>query len=251
MRRFWIVLVAFVMAFAAGENPLFAADKKPVKAVHHTLAIDTGKLVVRHLDSAALEKYSNDPDFDYTHEKNLPQQSWWDRFWSWFWAQIAKLFSRIPGGGNAVPAIKYLLIGALAFAIIYVLLRLLKVDLLRLFGKRKNDDGIPYTEFAENIHDINFDESINKALADKNYRLAVRLLYLRSLKRLNDAGLIHWRMEKTNLAYLNEIENPDYKQLFGALTVRFEYVWYGDFQINGDAYQRIDTMFREFNSRLS
>jgi hypothetical protein len=58
-------------------------------------------------------------------------------------------------------------------------------------------------------------------------------------------------MEKTNLTYLNEIENPDYKQLFGALTIRFEYVWYGDFQINSDAYQRIDTMFREFNSRLS
>jgi hypothetical protein len=251
MRRFWIVLMVFVIGFAGRASPLFAADKKPDKAPHHILAIDTGKLVVRHLDSAALKKYSNDPAFDYTHEQDLPQQSWWDRFWSWFWAQIAKLFSKVPGGGNAVPVIKYLLMGMLAFAVIYLLLRLLKIDLLRLFRKHKNNDAIPYAEFAENIHEINFDESINKALADKNYRLAVRLLYLRSLKQLNDAGLIHWRMEKTNLTYLNEIENPDYKQLFGALTIRFEYVWYGDFQINSDAYQRIDTMFREFNSRLS
>ncbi|MGZ4000420.1 MAG: DUF4129 domain-containing protein [Mucilaginibacter sp.] len=249
MRRFLIILTAFILIFGWGVAKVPAKKKAPA-AVHHTLLTDTGKLTLRHLDSAALKKYSQDPDFNYTHERNEQQMSLWERFWRWFWNWVGRLLSKLPGGGHAATVIKYLLIGALAFLVIWLILRLLKIDFMRLFGKRKKEGEIPYSEFIENIHDINFDEALNNALADKNYRLAVRLLYLRSLKQLNDAGLIHWRMEKTNLAYLNELENPDYKKLFGALTVRFEYVWYGDFPINGEVFQNIDSMFRDFNTRL-
>ncbi|HWD90557.1 MAG TPA: DUF4129 domain-containing protein [Mucilaginibacter sp.] len=249
MRR---VLIVLVLLLVFGRTNTFAVGKKSVAkpAVRHTLVSDTGKLTVRRLDSAALNRYSRDPDFNYTHERTEQQMSWWERLWNRFWRWVDSLFPKFSGGGNVVAVIKFLLIAAFAFLIIWLITRLFKIDLLRLFGKKKNDDGIPYSEQTENIHEINFDEAINKALHDRNYRLAVRLLYLRSLKQLNDAGLIHWRMEKTNLAYLNELENPEYKRLFGALTVRFEYVWYGDFPINNEVFQNIDSLFRDFNSRL-
>jgi hypothetical protein len=249
MRRVLMIVIA-VLLLSGRADMLMAAQKPVVKKVHHILVLDTGKLVVRHLDTAALNKYSKDPDFNYNHEKELQQESLWERFWNWFWGWVGRLFPRFSGGKNLASVLKYLLYGAAAFLFIYLILKLLKIDLLKLFRKHKNEEGLPFTEFSENIHDINFDDSISKALLDKNYRLAVRLLYLRSLKRLNDAGMIHWKLEKTNLAYLNELENPEYKKLFGALTVSFEYVWYGDFPINGEVFQNIDSLFRDFNTRL-
>lgn len=249
MHRFLIILAAFVLisGWCGAKVPV---KKKFPAAIHHTLLTDTGKLTVRHLDSAALNKYSQDPDFNYTHERTEQQMSLWEQFWHWFWRWVDRLLSKLPGGGHVSTVIKYLLIGMLAFFVIWLILRLLKIDFMRLFGKRRKEDEVPYSEFIENIHDINFDEAIAKALEEKNYRLAVRLLYLRSLKELNDAGLIHWRMEKTNLAYLNELENPDYKKIFNALTVRFEYVWYGEFPINSEIFQNISSMFKEFNNKL-
>ena len=250
MRRGCLTLM--ILLLFVGRTNTFAVDKKPIAepAIHRALVADTGKLTVRHLDTGALNRYSRDPDFNYTHEREEQQMSWWERIWYAFWRWVDSLFPKSSGGGNVVGVIKFLLIAAFAGLIIWLITRLFHIDLLKLFGKKKKDEGIPYTEQTENIHEINFDDALGKALQDRNYRLAVRLLYLRSLKQLNDAGLIHWRIEKTNLAYLNELENPEYKRLFGALTVRFEYVWYGDFPINNEVFQNIDSLFRDFSSGL-
>src|ERR1700757_1058634 len=117
MRRPWWILIIVILV--SGRTDSFATAQKPsaktsqvTKTVHHTLTVDTGKLTVRNLDSAALNKYSQDPDFNYTHEKNIEQQSLWSRFWTWFWRWVGKWLSKLPGGKNAVPVIKYLLIGA-------------------------------------------------------------------------------------------------------------------------------------------
>ena len=246
-QRFLIILSLFLIFFAGTAVAALPLKKH---ANHQTLTVDTSKLNIRHLDSAALEKYRSDPDFDYTYEKS-ERLSLWQRFWIWFWNWISRFFPKSRVGANPAPFIKYFLIGILTFGVTYLIFRLLKIDFIRLFKKRQNPEPIPYHEFTEDIHAINFDDTIAKAIADKNYRLAVRLLYLRSLKQLNDAGLIKWRLEKTNLAYLSELENEEHKKLFGLLTLRFEYVWYGDFPINKDVFQNIDALFSELKNRLS
>jgi len=246
-QKSWIVLLLLLIFFA--KTDVTAVPAKTV-AQRHTLKIDSGKLNIRHLDSAALAKYRSDPDFNYTYEKS-DRLSLWERFWIWFWYWISRLFPRTSVGGNPVSFIKYLVLGALTFGVVYLIFRLLKIDLIGLFKKRQKTDTIPYSEFTENIHEIDFDDSISSAINDKNYRLAVRLLYLRSLKQLNDAGYIKWKLEKTNLTYLSELENQEYKKLFGALTFRFEYVWYGNFPVNKEVFENIDALFGEFKNKLS
>jgi Domain of unknown function (DUF4129) len=248
MRRFLIILCFFSLIIS--KSYATGPAKSALKTVHRTsIQIDTQKIDVRHLDSAALQKYSKDPDFNYTVEKT-EQISLWDRFWRWFWNWIERLLAKIPGGKHSAAIFKYILMAAFAVLVIWLILRLLKINLLQLFKKKKKEDSIPYTEYLENIHEINFDDAVENALADKNYRLAVRLLYLRCLKQLNDAQLISWRIEKTNFTYLNELEDPDYKKQFGQLTTRFEYVWYGDFPVDGQVFQNINTMFQDFKRRL-
>lgn len=122
---------------------------------------------------------------------------------------------------------------------------------LNIFRKDAKQVPIPYSESLENIHEISFDQEIEKAMAQHNYKLAVRLLYLRSLKQLSDAGLIHWQTDKTNSAYLNEIADSAQRQSFSILTIQFEYVWYGDFPVDGRSFQNIYTLFQDFKKMLS
>jgi hypothetical protein len=122
---------------------------------------------------------------------------------------------------------------------------------MRLFDKDSPQGALPYQETLENIHEINFDDDIESALAQRNFKLAVRLLYLRSLKQLNDAGLIQWQIEKTNSVYVDELSNPNQRQTFSILTRQFEYIWYGNFPIDEQAFRNINTLFQDFKQILA
>ena len=114
-------------------------------------------------------------------------------------------------------------------------------------GARKVE--VPYSESLENIHEINFDEEIEKAVALHNYRLAVRLLYLKCLKQLSDRNLIQWKIDKTNSAYIYELSDPNQRQTFSRLTRQFEFVWYGNFAIDQQAFGNINQMFQDFKKQ--
>jgi hypothetical protein len=245
MRR---VLLVFLLATAIS---FIANAGKPVKndvtkVIHKTIRIDSALVTQRHFNAGALKLYQQDRDFKYnTEETGL---SLWDRFWRWFWRWLRDLFD-FDGPKIAMPYLKYIM-GALAIIIIvYGIIKYLGND-LRLFGKEAKSVDIPYSESLENIHEISFDEEIERAMAQHNYKLAVRLLYLRSLKQLSDAQLIHWQIEKTNSAYLNELTDSAQRQSFGIITTQFEYVWYGDFPVDGRSFQNIYTLFQDFKKLM-
>ena len=147
--------------------------------------------------------------------------------------------------------LKYLVLSAAVGAIIFFIFKMAGVDLSFLFRRRSRAVPIPYSESLENIHEINFDNAIEEAINKHNYRLAVRLLYLKCLKQLSDAALIKWQPEKTNNSYLDELANADQKAIFKSLTRRFEYVWYGEFPIDGQTFSRINLQFQEFKSKIA
>lgn len=146
--------------------------------------------------------------------------------------------------------IKYLIIAILAALVVFFMVKLAGLDLRLISGKSKPID-IPYNESLENIHEINFSEEIAKAIDISNYRLAVRLFYLSSLKKLNDQKLVDWQPEKTNQTYINELSDADKKQSFQLLTSQFEYIWYGEFFIGEEDFNTIRVGFERFNKGIS
>ena len=118
-------------------------------------------------------------------------------------------------------------------------------------AKKSRSADLAYSESLENIHEINFDEAIEKAIASHNYRLAVRLLYLKCLKQLSDASLIAWTPEKTNNAYINELSDAGQRLSFKVLTRQFEYVWYGEFYIDDNVFKNINLMFQQFKNDVA
>jgi len=100
------------------------------------------------------------------------------------------------------------------------------------------------------IHLQDYDKLIDQAIRDKDYRMAVRFLYLRSLQRLSVNNLVQLEAEKTNYQYINELNNTAYKDDFLWLTLNYEYVWYGRFSVNEEIFSQLKNSFEQFNNRL-
>jgi hypothetical protein len=122
---------------------------------------------------------------------------------------------------------------------------------IRLFRKKAEeilDDE--EEEIREDIFALNYEREISKAVEVKNFRLAVRLLYLRTLKELSERNIIDYGHEKTNSHYLNGLFGSPYYHSFFRLTRNFEYTWYGGFLLSEEGYQMMQSDFSNFKSGL-
>lgn len=251
MRLLYLLLIFLLpLNFVQAANPVIQVKPVAVKLKPKPVLLRTDSSVVkvRHFDTAKLAQFKQQRNFQYNDTATRP--SLWRRFWRWFWS----LFDGVnfkPGTSALATFLKYLFIALGIAALIFLILRVAGVDINGLFKRKPTDAGVPYTETLENIHEINFDTDIDAAIAQHNYRLAVRLLYLKALKQLSDANLIHWQIDKTNTAYIDELTNPNQREAFTILTRQFEYVWYGEFTINGQAFQNIKTLFANFKQTLA
>jgi len=246
----FFLTVISLSASAIGGTVIKDTIKKAHVKKAFTLKLDSTKVTQRAFNAAALDKYHKDPQFNY--ESDLSKNdSMWTRFWRWFWELIERLFGgRESSSTGSTPAfIKYILITIIVVALVYGIIKFAGVD--KILNRDSQKIEIPYSESLANIHEITFDDEIEKAISQRNYKLGVRLLYLRSLKQLSDAGLIQWKIEKTNSAYLNEISNNDQRSSFSVLTRQFEYIWYGDFPVDGPSFQNLNTLFTDFKKMLS
>jgi hypothetical protein len=99
----------------------------------------------------------------------------------------------------------------------------------------------------EDIFSIKYTREIEKAAANQNYRLAIRLLFLRLLKDLSDRNIIQYKPDRTNLDYLIQLSSTKYYNDFFRLTRNYEYSWYGKFEVNREGYARIKADFEKFN----
>jgi hypothetical protein len=250
MRFLWVFLLALSSTFDVHATAISKLTSKVVeKKKPAVLQLDSSKVELRRFNEQTIAKYSKQKEFIYDDvtPKGL---SWWDRFWRWIWHIIEKIFS---GGGTSTGisklifvVLKWVLIAAMVVGIVFIIIKILGLDLKVLSGKSKNVE-VPYEESLENIHEINFDEQIENSLQNSNYRLAVRLLYLKTLKQLSDRQLINWQVEKTNQTYVLEIEDQVIKQEFANITNQFEYIWYGEFFIDKSTFELVNQSFVQFN----
>jgi hypothetical protein len=104
---------------------------------------------------------------------------------------------------------------------------------------------------TDNIFEMNFETEIAKAIETKNYRLAVRLMYLRTLRDLTNRNLINYAHEKTNSDYLFQLGGTPYYKNFFKLTRSFDYTWYGHFELSQDVFAMIQNDFSSFKRQLS
>ena len=205
---------------------------------------DSSVIHAREFSKNSLSSYKTNREFQYDsiHE---PPKSLWDKFIAWIDSIISRIFSSIGSGG----IVGWILTILAAAIIVFVLIKISGMGDGGLFGK-KSGKALSYTVNYEDIHSINFDGAIQQAIDDKNFRLAVRLLYLQTLKILTDKGKINWQINKTNFHYLHELSDTSHQPEFMQLTKAFENNWYGNIPVPESGFNSLRQSFANFNQQL-
>ena len=88
---------------------------------------------------------------------------------------------------------------------------------------------------ADNIYEIDFDKDTHEAMARGDYAALLRLVYLRTLRSLDEAGRIVWRIYKTPSQYDDEMAKPAFHQM----TREFVKVRYGKYPADKALYEQM------------
>lgn len=174
------------------------------------------------VDTLRIAEWRKKPEFDYTVEFKGSSFSLWDWFTDRFNQIMQNLFGDISLGYTGEIIWYVLGFGAIVAIIVYTLYR--HPELLR-WRSKKNAENDGYIVEEDNIYGIDFPSTIDQALKVGNYREAVRLVYLQTLRHLSDAGKIDWQPAKTPSQYLNEYTGRP----FHHLTTTFVRIRYGGY----------------------
>lgn len=152
----------------------------------------------------------------------------------------------------ASPATKIFFWTLAGLFILFILYKLFLTE--GMFTKKMKKDQSVTPEVTEELltNESDFDAMISQALRNGNYRLGVRYQYLKTLHQLAARNFIELAADKTNYQYVQETGNRggQLKNDFAALTLSYEYVWYGEFAIEETTYHKIETGFTNFNRKF-
>lgn len=201
---------------------------------------------VRQIQQESLQELQQEEGMDY-HIAS-PEDNLWMMFRNWLFLQLMRLF----GTEEAAGILEIIVYTLCIIALIYALLRIMKVDLSGLIssGNRRARLTAEGMEDTENLHQIDFQTAIAEAIKAQEYNKAVRLLYLLALRELTEEDLLHWQPGKTNYQYQQELKAAHLQDPFRQLGSFFEYAWYGNFAMNERHYQEAEKIYQSLHQIL-
>jgi hypothetical protein len=220
-------------------TPTFSAPKDSV----FRAKVDTLTITHRTFSEKKINEFKADSDFRYGRPRE--GMTPWQRFLMW----IAFLIQRLLHYTTQTFLGQVILYTACIMLILYVVMRLLDIDARDLFT-RTSTSKMDFKLAEENIHGLDFEKLIAHAAERKEYRDAVRLTFLFSLKKLSDANLIKWLPGKTNDDYLYELREHPTLPRIQELRYYFDYAWYGHFEVDNETYSGVKQTFQDFTNRL-
>lgn len=191
-------------------------------------------IYVRKISDDSWSSITRDKDFIYTVQKPKPPKKLPNLSW------LIQLFHLL----------KYFLYALIGAVVIYIIYYILTNSEFGYFKKGKPAEEIPSGTYEDEYTYNEWDKALQDAIAQGNYRLAVRILYLQSLQKLHLAQHIAYQQEKTNWDYVHQLQNTSLQPSFIQLTKYFDYIWYGHFSINEARFRELQEQFKQFQDVL-
>lgn len=235
-----ITLIFFSLFFLCG----FSQQEKDsvVIPIDENQVLDT-----RNFDDDLSQKYTGS-EFDYSSQEG-EAQNLIKRFlnWSFNWIDRSFGINIPPYTLQIIEWLIYVLMGGL---IIYLFVRFFSGENFSAVFTKKATSVLDINLSEDHIENVDLDALIKSALEEKDYRLAVRYQYLRVLKTLSQKGIIDWHYEKTNSDYQNEIEAQNVKSGFKDVSYLYDYIWYGEQDIDGLKYETVEARFATLKNAI-
>lgn len=173
--------------------------------------------------------YANDPAFWAREQVKADDEGFWYHFYRFFANDIVRM----------------LFYSLLIAFFLFVIYRVMVVNNLFLFYRNKQ--AKPILENDEGgIEDEDLDEKIIKSVHENQHRMAVRFMYLKALRLLNDRQWIRFHAQATNYEYVNQMSGHTMGEEFRFLTRIYDYVWYGEFALNEEQFKIVHNNFQQF-----
>ncbi|MBR9920113.1 MAG: DUF4129 domain-containing protein [Bacteroidetes bacterium] len=149
--------------------------------------------------------------------------------------------------------LKILMIGGGIALLVFILLQYFNGT--DFGGKRKaarnRQLNIEIDELEKDLPDSQLDPVLQKAEQSGNYRLAIRLRYLKVIQALTEKGYIQWKKEKTNGHYSRELRGSELEMPFRKITRIFERLWYGQSEMNAAEYEWVTGNYAEMENLIA
>lgn len=212
------------------------------------IRVDSNTVAKRMFAEDFSKKYQGE-EFDYTSVEG-EAQNFIARAINWFFNRLGELFGfkLSPEMYQIVELVVYIALGIL---VIYLVVRFLIGNSPNNVFSRKSAILNPLKITEEHIENIDLDKFIKEALNQKDYRLAIRYMYLKSLKQLSWSQLIEWHFDKTNKDYYSEISNESLKEHFRKVSYLYDYIWYGEFPLNESGYNSAKKDFDRLTNSIT
>jgi len=214
---------------------------------------DTSDIDPIEFSDEDLETYKGDDTFNYEEIKT--ESTWWNDITNWFYNLLRRFFEWLFGVGNAegylavfLEILPYLLLALF----LYLVIRFFVKSNMQGMGKnRKNPNVVSLSEDEHIIKNEDIQELIKNALAVENYRLAIRYHYLYILQLLSEREMIDWQQQKTNDDYLEDLSESALKNEFGKATLLYDYVWYGEFDLDQSRFEKAEMVFTNLKNAIA
>ena len=179
-------------------------------------------------DTTLISVWAQSGCYDYARQLTLPDRNWLDELALLLQQTLMEWEEKLT---NWTPMELAMMTGGLALTVI--LACVLWRNRYRWAGRRGHVGGkVAYDITNDDIHGMDFDALLHRAMADEDYSEALRILYLRHLQYLSEAGLIGWELDRTPDTYVAELPPGEEREKLRMLTRAYVRVRYGHYPID-------------------
>lgn len=237
MRKVLLFLFWFLSIVQAGASPAWTRDTTIYR--------------IRNFDETQLQELRKSERYQYEEEEiKREAPGFWELLKDWI-AELLKEYGYEHDPEHVEwfsQAFVWTLVG---IALIIALVFLARNRQFGQFFHRRDqilDEAVEFLSYTGS--NSNLEEELAQAERNQNYSLALRLLYIRCLRILEDAMLINYKKDKTNSEYLEELRMKLQYPYVEHLTYWFERVHYGEYQIDEAHYEECKALFTQMRQTL-
>lgn len=244
---FLILSFLFCCSISNAQDTLATAEPPKVASIKYTekdIQFDSSTIEAKSFPKNFKKKYT---DSAFVYEYKAPKKNAWDHFKEWLASILRRMFTfSNPKASIAFVAIllKTLAVLIIVFVIYLIAKALIGKEGRWIFGKDANKKTIYYSDIEKNIHLLDFEKLIKESIQSGERRIAIRYYYLWLLKVMAQNHYIEWDIEKTNSDYIYELQRPVHKEEFTYLSYLYNYIWYGEFEIDETTFKKAENRFK-------